>query len=92
METDLPSEDHHLGLETLFGELTKTHLILEATKGIPGEIHLEATRQEDLPMVSTLPSPGYSMWNPWNGGWIPWNGGWIPWNGGWIPWNGGWIP
>ena len=34
---------------------------------------------------STLPSPGYSMWNPWNGGWIPWNGGWIPWNGGWIP-------
>ena len=19
---------------------------------------------------STLPSPGYSMWNPWNGGWI----------------------
>ena len=30
---------------------------------------------------STLPSPGYSMWNPWNGGWIPWNGGWIPWNG-----------
>ena len=30
---------------------------------------------------STLPSPGYSMWNPWNGGWNPWNGGWIPWNG-----------
>ena len=28
--------------------------------------------------ISTLPSPGYSMWNPWNGGWIPWNGGWIP--------------
>ena len=51
METDLPPEDHHLGLETLFGELTKTRLILEAIKGIPGEIHLEATRQ-DLPMVS----------------------------------------
>ena len=31
-----------------------------------------------LPRDSTLPSPGYSMWNPWNGGWIPWNGGWIP--------------
>ena len=36
-------------------------------------------------LFSTLPSPGYSMWNPWNGGWNPWNGGWIPWNGGWIP-------
>lgn len=51
-ETDLPAEDHHLDLETLFGELTKTRLILEATKGILGEIHLEATRLEGLPMVS----------------------------------------
>ena len=27
---------------------------------------------------STLPCPGYSMWNPWKGGWTaesPWNGG-----------------
>ena len=23
---------------------------------------------------STLPCPGYSIWNAWNGGWIPWNG------------------
>ena len=31
-----------------------------------------------LPHYSTLPCPGYSMWNPWKGGWtaeIPWNGG-----------------
>ena len=51
---------------------------------------------------STLPSPGYSMWNPWNGGWtaeIP--GGFhgmvdgfhgmvdgFHTFGGWIPWNG----
>ena len=56
---------------------------------------------------STLPSPGYSMWNPWNGGWIPWNGGWIPyfwwmdsmeWGMDSIPFPGGfhtfsrWIP
>ena len=38
-----------------------------------------------LQTSSTLPSPGYSMWNPWNGGWNPWNGGWDPWNGGWNP-------
>ena len=56
---------------------------------------------------STLPSPGYSMWIPWNGGWIPWNGGWIPyfwwmdsmeWGMDSIPFPGGfhtfsrWIP
>jgi hypothetical protein len=42
--------------------------------------------------VSTLPSPGYSIWNPWNGGWNPWNVRWIPWNVRWIPWNVRWIP
>ena len=48
---------------------------------------------------STLPRPGYSMWNPWKGGWtaeIP--GGFhgmmdgFHGMGAWIPWNGGWIP
>ena len=48
---------------------------------------------------STLPCPGYSMWNPWKGGWtaeIP--GGFhgmvdgFHGMGAWIPWNGGWIP
>ncbi|KIJ91489.1 hypothetical protein K443DRAFT_59503, partial [Laccaria amethystina LaAM-08-1] len=23
---------------------------------------------------STLPSPGYTIWNPWNRGWIPYGG------------------
>ena len=52
METDLPVEDHHPDPVTLFGELMKMCLILEATEGILGEIHLEVTRLEDLPMVS----------------------------------------
>ena len=42
--------------------------------------------------TSTLPCPGYSIWNAWNGGWIPWNGDGLHGMGGWIPWNGGWIP
>ena len=51
--------------------------------------------------TSTLPSLGYSIWNPWNGGWrlmdsmdfpdgfhiIPWNFQIIPWNFQIIPWN-----
>jgi hypothetical protein len=36
--------------------------------------------------LSTLPSPVYSIWNPWNGGWNPWNVRWNPWNVRWIPW------
>ena len=47
-------------------------------------------------MTSTLPCPGYSIWNAWNGGWIPWNGdglhgmrdgfhAFLRWNGGWTP-------
>ena len=58
------------------------------------------------PFVSTLPCPGYSIWNAWKGGWIPWNGDGLHGMGdgfhgigdgfhtfgGWIPWNGGWIP
>ena len=40
-----------------------------------------------LSTLSTLPSPGYSIWNPWNGGWrlmdsMEWlmDSMWIPWN------------
>ncbi|EDR01070.1 uncharacterized protein LACBIDRAFT_312553 [Laccaria bicolor S238N-H82] len=52
--------------------------------------------------INTLPSPGYSMWNPWNGGWtaeIPDGfhgmvdgfhgmGDGFHTFGAWIPWNG----
>jgi hypothetical protein len=30
--------------------------------------------------ASTLPSLGYSIWNPWNVRWNPWNVRWNPWN------------
>ena len=40
-----------------------------------------------MPNSSTLPSLGYSIWNPWNGGWRLMDSMWIPWTGWWIPWT-----